>query len=133
MSPKSRLTAKERRGFREILLKRREEILGQVNHLEEASMSGSQKSSAGAASAVPTHMADAASDNYDLEVTCGLIETEREELRLIDAALKRIEDKTYGVCEKCEKPIPKSRLRVVPFARLCIQCKEEQEQGRTRG
>ena len=96
-------------------------------------MSGSQRASAGAATAVPTHMADAASDNYDLEVTCGLIETEREELKLIDAALKRVEKKTYGVCEGCEKPIPKSRLRVLPFARLCIQCKEEQEQGRMLG
>jgi DnaK suppressor protein len=41
----------------------------------------------------------------------------------IDYALVRIEDKTYGYCERCFQPIPKPRLRALPYARLCVACK----------
>ncbi len=41
----------------------------------------------------------------------------------IDDALTRIDDKTYGACERCHQPIPKPRLRALPYARLCVACK----------
>jgi DnaK suppressor protein len=41
----------------------------------------------------------------------------------IDDALIRIDDKTYGYCERCFQPIPKPRLRALPYARLCVACK----------
>jgi DnaK suppressor protein len=41
----------------------------------------------------------------------------------IDDALRRIEDKTFGYCERCFQPIPKPRLRALPYARLCVACK----------
>ena len=41
----------------------------------------------------------------------------------IDEALERINDKTYGYCERCFQPIPKPRLRALPYARLCVACK----------
>ena len=41
----------------------------------------------------------------------------------IDDALRKIERKTYGGCERCFQPIPKARLRALPFARLCVACK----------
>ena len=41
----------------------------------------------------------------------------------IDDALARIAKKTYGACERCHQPIPKPRLRALPFARLCVACK----------
>ncbi len=41
----------------------------------------------------------------------------------IDDALKRIDDKSYGYCERCFQPIPKPRLRALPYARLCVACK----------
>jgi len=41
----------------------------------------------------------------------------------IDAALVRIELGTYGACERCHQPIPKARLRALPYARLCVACK----------
>ncbi len=41
----------------------------------------------------------------------------------IDDALVRIVDKTYGYCERCYQPIPKPRLRALPYARLCVACK----------
>ncbi len=41
----------------------------------------------------------------------------------IDDAMGRIDDKTYGYCERCFQPIPKPRLRALPYARLCVACK----------
>jgi RNA polymerase-binding transcription factor DksA len=41
----------------------------------------------------------------------------------IDDALARVADKTYGYCERCFQPIPKPRLRALPYARLCVACK----------
>jgi DnaK suppressor protein len=41
----------------------------------------------------------------------------------IDDALRKIDRKTYGGCERCYQPIPKARLRALPFARLCVACK----------
>ncbi|MFP5254346.1 MAG: TraR/DksA family transcriptional regulator [Acidimicrobiia bacterium] len=41
----------------------------------------------------------------------------------IDIAIAKIKDGTYGVCEECYSPIPKERLKALPFAALCVQCK----------
>ncbi|HEY3943345.1 MAG TPA: TraR/DksA C4-type zinc finger protein [Acidimicrobiales bacterium] len=41
----------------------------------------------------------------------------------IDDAAARIADRTYGACERCHQPIPKARLRALPYARLCVACK----------
>jgi DnaK suppressor protein len=41
----------------------------------------------------------------------------------IDYAVQRVADRTYGYCERCFQPIPKPRLRALPYARLCVACK----------
>jgi len=51
----------------------------------------------------------------------------RESLHIIEAALARIEDGTYGVCESCGQPIGKMRLQAFPRATLCMECKQRQE------
>jgi DnaK suppressor protein len=75
-------------------------------------------------------MADLGTDNFDQEFTLGLIENEEEEVRLINEAITKIDDGTYGLCESCSQPIPKSRLKALPFAKLCIACKEKEETSR---
>jgi DnaK suppressor protein len=51
----------------------------------------------------------------------------RENLQLVEEALRRIDDGTYGVCESCGQPIGKLRLQAFPRATLCLQCKQRQE------
>jgi RNA polymerase-binding protein DksA len=60
----------------------------------------------------------------DLIVDVGLAEIDRdlEELRAIDAALLRVADGSYGVCEVCDKPIDPKRLEITPHALRCIDC-----------
>jgi DnaK suppressor protein len=48
-------------------------------------------------------------------------------LAQIEAALKRIEDKTYGLCQDCEDPIPEKRLLHNPHFQTCVSCAEERE------
>lgn len=61
--------------------------------------------------------------NIDRERDLALSAQARAEVEEIDAALGRIEAGTYGVCERCGQPIPRPRLRALPQARLCVDCK----------
>lgn len=66
------------------------------------------------------HLGDTATAMYDRELDEGLEEGARDTLAEIDAALQRIEDGTYGICEGCGKPIGAERLSAIPWTRLCI-------------
>ena len=71
-------------------------------------------------SAGTDNLGDYASATYDRELEDGLEEGVLDTLRQIDAALQRIEDGTYGVCELCGKPIGVERLRAIPWTTRCI-------------
>lgn len=130
--PKSRLVGPELEEFRRLLLDKRAELVGNVNQLSSEALRGSQPGGAGNLSNVPLHMADISSDNWEQSFTLSLMETEQHLLKEIDAALKRIDDGTYGVCEATGKPITKRRLRATPWARYCIEYAREREMGRAR-
>jgi len=72
-------------------------------------------------------MADVATDTYDREFSLGLVSSERRLLFELGNALKKIDDGTYGICEDCKLPIAKSRLKAIPYARLCVKCQEKRE------
>ena len=69
------------------------------------------------------HMADAATDSFDRDLVLGLASFEQEGLYEIDAALKRMEDGTYGICELTGKPIAWERLKAIPWTRFCSRPK----------
>ena len=126
---KSKLTAKELAYFRELLITKLKEIIGDVNHIESGVLKTSRQDSAGDLSSMPIHMADIGSDNYEQEFSLGLMDSERKIVREIHAALERIEDGTYGICEGTGEPIPKIRLKGIPWARYCVKFAERVEKG----
>ena len=65
--------------------------------------------------------ADAATDSFDRDLVLGLASFEQEGLDEIDAALKRIDDGTYGVCELTGRPIPWRRLKAMPWTRFSVE------------
>lgn len=71
--------------------------------------------------------ADHASQSMEKEMLFELSDAERAMMDQIEAALRRIEKKTYGICESCLKPIAKERLKVLPAARYCISCQSVNE------
>ena len=104
---------------RERLLKLREEVTKEVYQLRIE-----------ACEEVPNysmHMADAATDSFDRDLVLGLATFEQEGLYEIDAALKRIEDGTYGFCELTGKPISWRRLAALPWTRFCLEAENQLE------
>jgi RNA polymerase-binding protein DksA len=75
------------------------------------------------------HIADSASETYMRELDEGLEENAEHLLAEVEAALERIDDGTYGICESCGKPIGAERLDAVPYATLCIDDKRARENG----
>ena len=73
---------------------------------------------------------DHASNDRDRELALVLTDREREKLQLVEVALKRIEEGTYGICEVCGDEIDKDRLMVMPFTKLCLSCQEDLERQR---
>ncbi len=79
-------------------------------------------------------VSDRASEGYINELAVGLLAIEAAQLDEIEAAIRRIDDGTYGLCIDCGKPIPAGRLEVLPFAQRCLACKGIRERGMpTRG
>ena len=74
--------------------------------------------------------ADDASIDLEVDSAYSVVEQETEELRLIDVALEKIPNGTYGTCEECKKPIEKPRLKALPYAVLCLKCKRAEEVSR---
>ncbi|MBW2145701.1 MAG: TraR/DksA family transcriptional regulator [Deltaproteobacteria bacterium] len=70
---------------------------------------------------------DLAGTERDRELGLLLSNRDRAKLKAINDALERIEDGTYGVCEECEKKIRLERLKVMPFARYCVDCQSKME------
>ncbi len=120
---KTGLTRKDLEAFKQLLLEKRAEIVGDVMGMEEARAAGN----GGDLSNMPLHMADIGSDNYEQEFTLGLVESERKLLVEIDRALQRIQDKTYGVCIITGTPIPKARLEIKPWAKYSIEVVRQRE------
>jgi len=105
--------------FRRKLLEMRRDLLGQVEknklYSKEVGEDGIPDSG------------DVAAYSYSKEVLMGLGENERTKLRLVEEALAKIDEGSYGVCERCEEAIPLKRLELLPFTRYCVQCQSELE------
>ena len=106
----------------EKLQHRRNEITGQVNHLEQdlrEEIADNQN--------MPGDMADHGSGELSQHLSVTLMENDRVELERIERAITRIEAGIYGSCEVCEKSIPMTRLKAIPWATRCISCQSRME------
>jgi DnaK suppressor protein len=81
--------------------------------------------------AVDAAEAVAAADQNRLQVTRVLTLAAESALSEIDAALQRLVEGSYGICERCAEPIPWERLEVLPMTRLCTPCQYLAESGRS--
>jgi DnaK suppressor protein len=124
---KTRLAAKVLKRFKDVLLVHKERIMGDYMNLRESHLRSSQRDSTGDLSGYSLHMADLGTDTFDRDFGLSVAANEQDFLYRIDSALKRIEDKTYGICEGCHRMIKVTRLNAIPWARMCIKCKEAEE------
>ena len=115
--------------FRERLLEERRRVMAAIENLHTENP-GSLEDETGeltSSSSNDQHLADTATETFDRELAVTLEDNSEAVLAAIDAALKRIEDGTYGTCVRCGRPIASERLEALPYAELCIDCKREAE------
>ncbi|HEY1768892.1 MAG TPA: TraR/DksA C4-type zinc finger protein [Chthoniobacterales bacterium] len=117
------------RAQREKLLELREALGNSV-----AAVARGSRERAPEGSPLGQHPADAGSDSYDRDFALGLLSHDQDALLEIEEALSRIEHGTYGICEVSGKPIPRTRLEAIPFARLTVaqQAQLEREEKAKR-
>ena len=112
---------------RKLLVERRRELLESMGLIED-SHGSTIKEATGDLTHYSYHMADQGTDNMEREMAFAHGSKGRRLLYHLDEALLRIEEGTYGKCHECGKQIQMPRLRAVPHARLCIQCKSAEEE-----
>ncbi|MBI3886855.1 MAG: hypothetical protein HY302_14175 [Opitutae bacterium] len=126
MVPEEDVPEKFRRYYR-LLLDLRHHVLTQLGEHTEETLLKSAKEDSGDLSGYGQHMADAGTDTFDRDFALSLVSSEQEALSEIEAAIKRVHDGTYGVCELTQKPIAKDRLLAVPFTRYSAEAKKQVE------
>jgi RNA polymerase-binding transcription factor DksA len=105
--------------YHQHLLELRERLLSQ--------MSGLAKESAEEMTNYSLHMADSGTDNFDRDFALSLLSSDQDAIYEIEEALKRIEKRTYGICELTGKAIPKTRLDAIPWTRFTVEAQSQLE------
>lgn len=103
------------------LLKMRERLIPTVGRLEENMRQSVW--APGDISNAPTHMGVMDSEGLDNEL--GLAQNEEQILEQVEGALERIEQGSYGRCQRCGKPISDERLEAIPYTPFCVACAHE--------
>lgn len=119
-----KLPSKELKAYKALLLKERDKVGGELSQIAANTLNKSQRDLSGDLSGYSFHMADMASDDYERDFSLGRATAEQRILYVIDEALKRIEDGSYGYCQSCNKKISKQRLKALPYTPLCIECQK---------
>ena len=125
---KTPLSAKELRMFKKLLLELRDRVIDEISFLAGGNLTHSANGDA----VSPLKGDEQGTDNFDREFALNLVSSEQDIVYQIDEALRRIELKTYGVCEITGNPIEFERLKVLPYARNSVKAQSELERGRQR-
>jgi DnaK suppressor protein len=113
--------------FRTMLLEERERVQSAIENLRDDHPGSLDEEVEEIGATSDNHMAETATATLDREIDYTLEENSGQVLTEIDAALKRIDEGTYGTCTNCGREIPAERLEAYPWASLCIDCKRESE------
>lgn len=112
--------------FKNMLEHKAERQKSELSLHKELEFDDSQRNSTGELSAYDNHPADLGSETYELEKQFALNNHTAKQINEVKAALEKIENGHYGSCEFCGSEISFERLNVMPEARLCLACEEEQ-------
>jgi RNA polymerase-binding transcription factor len=130
LAAKPKETAKERElrerrreGLHQMLLRKRQEILKEIEGSLGQSLTEDQQRRLESARDV----GDQALMDLDRELGISLMEMRNRRRQAIDEALTRLSEGTYGICAECGVEISEKRLEAVPFAKLCVECQSRQE------
>ena len=115
--------------FRTMLLEERDRVERAIANLRDDHRGRIDEEIEEIGATQDNHLAETATATLDREIDYTLEENSVRMLNAIDAALKRVDEGTYGTCTSCGRPIAQARLEAYPWASLCIECKREAERG----
>ncbi|HEU4798871.1 MAG TPA: TraR/DksA C4-type zinc finger protein [bacterium] len=121
------LSRKELAEFRRLLEDERTRLLEELEAMEEHTPEVEDQVGMDIGGGYDEDLADVASSTFEREKGLALESSVQQMLAQVEEALGRMEEGTYGICQRCGDPIDVARLRVLPFATLCIRCKELEE------
>jgi RNA polymerase-binding protein DksA len=117
--------------FKKLLLKKREELVKNIEYLRGVTQNSTNQEASGDHSAYSFHMADQGTDAMEREKAFLFASRDEKYLKQIDAALERIENGTYGICRVTGKEIGRERLEAVPTTTISYEAKvQESKMGR---
>ena len=117
----------ELKKYKRLLEEKKKAMIDEMKETMKSHISTTIKDSTGDLSSYSYHMADQGTDAMERELAFMFASKSGRLVYHIDEALRRIEEGTYGLCERCNKPISTARLQAVPHARMCIECKSAEE------
>jgi RNA polymerase-binding protein DksA len=123
------LSRKEMGEFRRLLEDERTRLLEELEAMEEHTPEVEDQVGMDIGGGYDEDLADVASSTFEREKGLALESSVQQMLAQVEEALARVDEGTYGVCQRCGDPIDVARLRVLPFATLCIRCKELEEKS----
>jgi YteA family regulatory protein len=112
--------------FRQKLLKQKDRLISEINGINDEGLNESLRDSISELSTYDNHPIDVATETFERSKDFALRDNARVILNNVEKAIQKINSGDYGYCEKCGKPIPNERLEAIPYAQLCIQCKNEE-------
>ena len=117
-----KLTKKQLKDYRELLMERRNMLTGNIDSIGDAygSRDGERDSASG-------DEADLGSESVAQEFALSLLQNESGVVQKIDAAIARLDNGDFGFCEECEEPIAKARLEAIPWTTNCVECQRKAE------
>jgi DnaK suppressor protein len=115
-----KLTKKEKQDYRRMLMEKKETIIRKLSNFISESKEVEIN--------IAQDVVDKAESSYTKEFLLSLSDTERDQLMLIDEALRRIDTDGFGSCQLCGLEINRKRLEAIPWTSYCISCQEKAEE-----
>ncbi len=111
--------------YRERLLAIGNRLKKDVANVQNEALRTTGGEASGNLSNAPMHPADLGTDTFNQEVSLGLYENEEQLLEQVSAALRRIDEGSYGQCSECGQEITRERLDAIPYSIQCVACARE--------
>jgi RNA polymerase-binding transcription factor DksA len=109
----------------------RRRLRQELSEMEQHQVKTEEKPVADVSGSYDDDLVDVATETFEREKGLALESSVQGMLQMVEEALRRTRSGTYGVCDGCGRLIDANRLRAIPYARLCIKCKEREERLRS--
>ena len=122
-SNKEKWTSRELAEFKTLIFKKRDKV---ILELEESRKRADEARNNNSVNAIySSHMADASTDQEEMEKSYYWMDRENKFLQYLNRALEMMEEGTFGICATCSELISKERLEEVPHTSKCFNCKSQ--------